>query len=102
MNDNHNAFQIMLDEAFNMQVPIITMTSCREFINDFEGYTITNHIIVPGGLNMCVDMTFEVYGKEHTGLVSMKPVNMSFPNAVPYYANKVLDDQGSHFELYSL
>ena len=101
MNNNHNAFQNMLDEVFNMQVPVIKIINLREVYSTFYGEVITNHIIIPAKNSMCIDMVFEVYGHNHAGLINMVPLDMSFKDAITHYTDKVLADFGSSLEIIS-
>lgn len=101
MNDNTN-FKTMLTMIWDMQVPILTV----EFLNEKlfgDRWCVTHHIIVPSGKDKVTDFCF-VDGR-HTNnnyLYYVKPLDMSFEDAVVEFSKRTLKDQGARHTLTSI
>lgn len=101
MNDNTN-FKTMLSMIWDMQTPVLTV----EFLNEKlfgDRWCMTHHIIVPSSKNTVTDFCF-VEGRttNNNYLYSVKPLDMSFEDAVIEFSKRTLKDQGARLTLTSI
>lgn len=97
MNDNTN-FKTMLNMMWDMQLPVITVEFLEE---DFYGKPAhTSHIIIPNANNEVTDFMF-VRTRDTDFLASVSHLKMSFEEALIYFSEKALRNQGALLKLYS-
>jgi len=93
-----NAFETMLTEIRNMQVPIITVTNLVKDTNGGE-WTDSHLIIIPSDGNIIV-FTFEECTHNHNNYLSeVKSYGMTFEQALTHYGDVVISHPGSTLKL---
>jgi hypothetical protein len=101
MNDK-NAFETMLTEIRNMQVPIITVNN---LVGDARGekWTDTHLIIIPNGNDMVTVFFFEEPSHNHNNyLVGVESRQMTHAQALVHYGNEVITHPGATLKLMSI
>jgi hypothetical protein len=101
MNDK-NAFETMLTEIRNMQVPIITVNN---LVMDARGeeWTDTHLIIIPSGNDNVIVFTFEECTHNHNNYLStVKSYGMTLDEALIHYGDIVITHPGSTLKLMTI
>ena len=100
MNDKTN-FKTMLDMMWDLQTSVITIEFLSEKLYS-DGYSVTHHIVVPSGKNNVTDICF-VDGRSTNNnyLFSIKPLEMTFEDAIVHFSKMTLRCQGSVMKLYA-
>lgn len=98
--NNNSSFENMLSKMGDMQVPIITVECIAE--QYYSEYQMSNHIIVPDGMDKVTDFVFILRsGKDGDFLARVHSLDMDFRSAITEFSIKTLSSQGGVMKLYS-
>lgn len=99
-----NNFKTMLSMMWDLQSSIITVEGLEEEF--YDKWAITNHIIIPDGLNKVTDFMFiqcrcNIGEEPHYFLANVTSLDMGFKDAIVHFSNKTMRSQGAVLTLHA-